>query len=68
MTAQQIKDQIRDGKLIQCTSEEYSFEVRTMIQTAAAAFIDEGQDIRAAIAFEEIKRLDIKFNYSGLFR
>ena len=46
------------GNPIQCTKEEYNDGLRSAIQDFAGKMIDDGQDIRAIIALEEVKRLD----------
>ena len=45
------------GKPVSCTKEQYP-EVRSALQESAGRWIDAGQDIRAVIALEEVKRLD----------
>lgn len=48
---------VYNGKTVSCTKEQYP-EIRTALQEAAGRWIDAGQDIRAVIALEEVKRLD----------
>ena len=54
---QQAIADVYNGKLVSCTKEQYP-EIRSAIQESAGRWIDAGQDIRAVIALEEIKRLD----------
>ena len=57
----EIKSQLYQGKLIQCTKDEYINGVRNTIQEFAGEMVDTGQGIRAVIALEEVKRLDKKY-------
>ena len=47
-----------EGNPIKCTAEEYRNSLRSQIQAFAGKMIDDGQDIRAIIALEEVRRLD----------
>lgn len=48
---------VYNGESVGCTKEQYP-EIRTALQEAAGRWIDAGQDTRAIIALEEVKRLD----------
>lgn len=63
MTPQEAVQTISRADLIECTEEEYP-EIRKAVQEYAGRQIDNGQDIYAQIALEEIKRLDAKFNFA----
>ena len=54
----EIKSQLYQGNMIECTKDEYINGVRNAIQDFAGEMVDTGQDIRAIIALEEVKRLD----------
>ena len=53
-----------NGNPIECTEEEYKDFLRSEIQDFAGKMIDDGQDIRAIIALQEVKILDKKFNFN----
>ena len=57
-TKQQAIADVYEGKPVSCTKEEYSNEIRSALQDAAGRWIGAGQDARAIIALEEVKRLD----------
>lgn len=52
---------VYEGKSVSCTKEQYHSEIRLALHEAAGRWIDAGQDTRAVIALEEIKRLDELF-------
>ncbi len=62
MTPQEAVKAISKASLVDCTKEEYP-EVRKALQEYASKQIDNGQDIYAMIALEEVKRLDAYFDY-----
>lgn len=49
---------VKQGKFVDCTKEQYEVEVRSALQDQAGKWIDEGQDPYAILALEEVKRLD----------
>jgi hypothetical protein len=57
MNVTQALDAVYAGHTVECAAEEYP-EIRTALQNAASKWIDQGQDIRAQIALQEVKRLD----------
>ena len=61
---QQAISDVYEGKQVQCTSEEYQHGLRSALQEAAGKWIDKGQDIRAILALEEVKRLDKLHNFT----
>lgn len=56
---------VYNGKPVSCTKEQYP-EIRSSLQESAGRWIDAGQDIRAVIALEEVKRLDELHGFSIL--
>ncbi len=62
MNAQEAIAAITNGKLVDCTHEEYENEVRTALGLKSGELIDNGDFPRATIIMEEIKRLDAKFD------
>lgn len=60
MTPKQAVQAISGGSLVECTKEEYP-EIRKALQEFAGKQIDNGQDIYAMIALEEVRRLDNYF-------
>lgn len=62
MTKFEALDAIHNGRLVECTKDEYNEGLRTVILEQAGKWIDEGQQLRAIIALEEVKRLDKKHN------
>lgn len=54
-----------DGNLVYCTEEEYRDFLRSQIQDFAGRMVDHGQDIRAMIALQEVKRLDRLYEITG---
>jgi hypothetical protein len=50
------------GTPIRCNAYEYQENVRRVLHDMAAKWVDQGQDIRAVLALEEVRRLDGKFN------
>jgi hypothetical protein len=46
------------GVPITCTAHEYQENVRKVLHDMAAKWVDQGQDIRAVLALEEVRRLD----------
>lgn len=61
MTKQEAVAAVYEGKLVECTKEEYESEIRSTLQDCAGRWIDTGQNLRAIIALNEVKRLDEKF-------
>lgn len=59
MTKDEAIAAIHQGKLVECSATEYN-SIRTAIQDQAGKWIEQGQDMRAMIALEEVKRLDQK--------
>lgn len=57
--SQAIED-VYKGKPIKCKKVEY-FELRHALQKQAGIWIDQGQDMIAQIAIQEVKRLDEEF-------
>lgn len=55
---EEIKNSLRQGKLIKCTEREYRMGVRDTLQKIAAVWVDQNQGIYASIALQEVKRLD----------
>jgi hypothetical protein len=60
MTEAEVIATLVAGRLVDCTQEEYPY-VRQHIQGAARHWVDQGQDHRAWVALNEVKRLDLKF-------
>jgi hypothetical protein len=58
MTNFEAIDAIHNGRLVECTKDEYNAGLRTVIQDQAGKWIETGQSLRAIIALEEVKRLD----------
>jgi hypothetical protein len=56
------------GKPIECTSEEYHAGLRSQIQDAASNWIEHGQNVRAMMAMNEVRRLDDVHGAPPLFR
>jgi phage FluMu gp28-like protein len=55
--ASDAERQVRAGKLIACTDEEWPL-LRGIIQEMAARWTDQGQGSLAAVALEQVRRLD----------
>jgi hypothetical protein len=55
------------GVPIDCTAEEYHAGLRGQIQSAAATWIDQSQNVRAMMALNEVKRLDEAYGVPPLF-
>lgn len=55
------------GAPIDCSAEEYHAGLRSQIQSAAATWIDQAQNVRAMMALNEIKRLDNTHGVPPLF-
>ena len=53
---------INSGSLIICTKEDYHNLLRNYILEYAGKLVDNKDGVRAAIALEEVKRLDARFN------
>ena len=51
----EIKEKVRAGVLITCSSEEYLANVRNNLHAIAGEFIDSGDGLRAQIALSEVK-------------
>ena len=68
MNLQEAIAAIRQGKLVECTAEEYDATIRSGLQDQAGTWIDQGQDPFARIALEEVKRLDLKFDCERMGR
>jgi len=54
---------VKQGKVVTCSAGEYEATIRHALQDYAGRMIDQGQDIYAQIAFQEVRRLDRKFQY-----
>jgi len=52
---------IKKGQLVKCSQIEYESDVRAALQQFAGEMIDQGQDIYAQLALEEVRRLDREF-------
>jgi len=61
MNSQEAIAAVYQGHMFDCTFEGYKADVRTALQNQAGKWIDDGDNVRAMIALEEVKRLDIKF-------
>lgn len=61
MTLEEAINAVYQGKMVECSKEEYENGVRSGLQEKAAKWIDSGDQMRAIITLEEIKRLDKKF-------
>ena len=57
-SVKQAIEAVSRGNLVKCSKEDYHSEVRTALQKYASEMIDDGQDIYAQIALNEVKRLD----------
>jgi len=57
---------VYNGIPVSCTKEQYHTDVRSTLQEAAGRWIDAGQDARAIIALEEVKRLDELYDFPVL--
>lgn len=57
MTRTEAIDAVYNGRLVECTKEEYP-EIRRALQDQAGKWIDDGQGVRAVIALQEVQRLD----------
>jgi hypothetical protein len=55
------------GTPINCSAEEYHASLRGQIQSAAATWIDQGQNVRAMMALNEVRRLDGVYGVPSLF-
>lgn len=55
---QQARDAVHEGKLVECTRDEYLATVRAGLQQYAGECIDTSDTLRGWIALEEVKRLD----------
>lgn len=53
-----IIDAIYSGRLVEVTKEDYWNWARIAIQHQAGKWLDEGEDLRAGIALQEVERLD----------
>lgn len=49
---------VHQGRVVECTAEQYHATVRTALQNYAGELIDTGQDAYAIIALREVERLD----------
>ena len=63
MTGSQALAAVRQGKVVKCSQAEYKATIRHALQDYAGRMIDQGQDVYAQIALEEVRRLDSKFQY-----
>lgn len=63
---QKAVSDVYNGKPVCCTKEEYHTEIRSVLQETAGRWIDAGQDIRAVIALNEVKRLDELYGFQAL--
>jgi hypothetical protein len=57
MTDKRIQ-RLYDGVPITCTAEEWLGGLRSEVHKFAGKMVDHGQDVRAQIALEEVRRLD----------
>ena len=57
MKTDEAINSIYQGKLIECSKEEYP-EIRTALQKKAGELVDSGDGLRAMMMLEEVKRLD----------
>ncbi len=57
MTKEEAIDAIYNGKLVECTIEEYP-EIRNALQIRAGILIDQGDILRSILMLEEVSRLD----------
>ena len=57
MDKEEAMQAVYQGKMVQCTKENYP-EIRSTLQDYAGRCVDEGDGLRAMIALEEVKRLD----------
>lgn len=49
---------VHQGKMVECSAEDYHAGIRTALQDFAGKCIDHGDSVRAMIALQEVKRLD----------
>lgn len=61
MNRQEAVSAVYQGKLVECSEEEYRLEVRNALQEYAGKCIDTGEGLRAMMALEEVKRLDRRY-------
>lgn len=54
---------VRQGKVVRCSQGEYKATIRHALQHYAGRMIDQGQDVYAQIALQEVRRLDSKFQF-----
>jgi hypothetical protein len=59
---EQALEAVYAGRTVECTAEEYP-AIRRALQEKAGKWIDQGQDIRAQIALQEVRRLDALHNF-----
>lgn len=62
-TIEKAINAIYKGELAECSKEEYP-KVRTALQDKAGEWIDNGDNARAMIALNEVKRLDALHEFS----
>lgn len=63
MTGSEALAAVKQGKIVDCSQDEYKATIRRALQDYAGRMIDQGQDVYAVIALEEVRRLDAKFQY-----
>lgn len=62
MNTQEAISEIYKGNIVTCTHDEYVGGLRTAIKDQAGKWIDGKDHLRAMVALEEVKRLDIFFD------
>lgn len=61
MKKEEAINAVYNGRLVNCTKEEYHSEIRHALQDQAGKWIDQKQDSRAVMALEQIRRLDLMY-------
>lgn len=64
MTKDEAIAAIYKGGFVTCTREQYVLALRRSIQEQASKWLDSNDGVRAMIALQEVKRLDVKFNFN----
>lgn len=49
---------VQQGQHVDCTADQYAMRVRNALQSYAGEMVDSGQNVRAVVALEEVRRLD----------
>lgn len=65
MNKEQAMSSLAQGKLVDCTKEEYETEIRDALSERAGKYLDWDDPLRAQIFLMEISRLDKIFGTMG---